>query len=352
MTLIAPDNPAIRYTGRIDDADPARPVWVHPYTQATFRFTGTSLAVRLVNRRTYGVSCLGAVIDGFQVRVPIPVDDEETVVTLASNLPDIEHEVTVFKRQDGQHYVELLGFDLSEGSTVLPPVGPRPARRIEVFGDSVSCGERNEASRYVGKSDPDVDLSPYSNSWFSYAAITARALDAELHDVSQGGVSLIDGIGWFNAPDYVGQESMWDRIQYNPMLGPSRPWDFNRWTPHAVVVAIGQNDAHPYDFMKEDYNGSQARHWRERYADFLRALRAHYPHAHIVCMTTVLQHDPSWDRAIGQAVTEFNDPNAEQFLFSRNGAATPGHPRVAEHEEMARELTAHLAALGPELWES
>ncbi|MBM6699530.1 electron transporter RnfD [Bifidobacterium pullorum subsp. saeculare] len=350
MTFIAPNDPAVRVTGRVDDADPTRPVWVHPYTQAAFRCTGTSLAVRLVNRRTYGVSQLGAMIDGFPVRVPIPVDGETTTVTLASGLPDIEHDVVVFKRQDGQHYVELLGFELSEGARVLPPSEPRPAHRIEVFGDSVSCGERNEASLYVGKADPEADLSPYSNAWLSYAAITARALGAELHDVSQGGVSLLDGIGWFNAPDYVGQEHMWDKIEYNPALGPSKPWDFSRWTPHVVVVAVGQNDAHPDDFMKDDYDGDMARHWRARYVAFLRALRAHYPHAHIVCMTTVLRHDPSWDRAIGQAVAQLGDPNVEQFLFSRNGAATPGHPRVAEHEEMARELTDYLAALGPGIW--
>ena len=36
--------------------------------------------------------------------------------------------------------------------------------------------QRNEAILYAGKPDPDVDLSPYSNSWLSYGAITARKL--------------------------------------------------------------------------------------------------------------------------------------------------------------------------------
>ena len=396
-TIITPTDPAIRTMGRIDDAHPDRPVWVHPYTQAAFRFTGTSLDVTLVNHWNYGDSHLGVVIDGVAAKVRIPSgnagqdapaagwDDglgrggEPATVTLADGLPDIEHEAVVYKRQDGQHYVELLGFGLDEGATVLPTTLPEPTRRIEIYGDSVSCGERNEALLYAGQADPDVDLSGYSDSWKSYGAIAARDLGAALHDVSQGGVSLVDGIGWFAGPGYVGQESMWDRIEYNPVLGAAVPWDFSRYTPHVVIVAVGQNDAHPDDFMASDYDGGQARRWRSRYVDFLRAIHTRYPKATIVCMTTVLQHDPAWDRAIDEAVQSFNAipdlPPAEPFgdavdatvaeavasdgdarpvahhlLFSRNGAATPGHPRVVEHEEMARELTAFLASLGDGIW--
>lgn len=222
--------------------------------------------------------------------------------------------------------------------------------RIEIYGDSVSCGERNEAVRYTGMADPETDLSSYSNSWFSYGAITARNLGAQLHAVAQGGAALLDGIGWFDGPDYTGMESIWDRIEYNPALGETKPWDFTRYTPHVVIIALGQNDAHPDDFMATDYNGEQARHWRTRYADFIRALRDRYPSAHIVCTTTALQHDAAWDRAIDEVCRTFGDPKVTHFLYSRNGSATPGHPRIAEHEEMARELTAYLEGFGDALW--
>ena len=431
-TIISPDHPALHAMGRIDLTDPTRPVWVYPYTQVSFRFTGTSLGVTVVNHWNYGDTKLGVIVDGVQTAIRIPSGftgandmpnsstsegtDAEPVtavetdnaaqedvavhtdaaptygpvtVTLADRLPDIEHEVTLFKRQDGQHYLEVLDYRLDEGATILQPATPEPTRRIEVFGDSVSCGERNEASLYVGRLDPAADLSGYSNAWYSYAAITARNLSAQLHDTSQGGISLLDGIGWFAGPDYVGQESAWDCIQYNPVLGESKPWDFSRYTPHVVVVAIGQNDAHPDDFMASDYDGERARHWRTRYVDFLKSLHAHYPKATIVCLTTVLQHDPAWDRAIGEAVRTFNtEPDApasapygrfaegdapvadgttndeirtlrdagshavaHHFLFTRNGSATPGHPRVAEHEEMARELTTFIESLGEVVWQ-
>ena len=453
-TIILPNHPALRTMGRIDDADPTQPIWVYPYTQTAFRFTGSALTATLINYWNYGDSHLGVIIDGVQTKVRIPsgftqtngTPDDSTEATtlaapaesapytpspitviLAENLPDIEHEAVIFKRQDGQHYVQLLNFGLDDGAQILPPLAPEPTRRIEVFGDSVSCGERNEAALYVGKPDPEVDLSGYSNAWQSYAAITARNLGAALHDTSQGGASLIDGIGWFAGPDYVGQESIWDRVEYNPTLGETKPWDFRRFTPQVAIVAIGQNDSHPVDFMAQDYDGEQAVHWRARYVDFLRAIHTQYPQATIVCITTLLMHDPAWDRAIDEAVQTFNatlgedqsarvpfgatdiaaddevssstasvsadtiaeittdvenaaktalptDMNhhddtdhtehtdsadagttrtvAHHFLFSRNGAATPGHPRVAEHEEMARELTAFIESLGKSIWEA
>ena len=37
-------------------------------------------------------------------------------------------------------------------------------------------------------------------------------------------------------------------------------------------------------------------------------------------------------------------------LLFRNAAATPGHPRVAEQQAMADELTAYLESFGPDLW--
>ena len=97
-------------------------------------------------------------------------------------------------------------------------------------------------------------------------------------------------------------ESIWDRIEYNPFLGGTKPWDFSRYTPQVVVVALGQNDAHPVDFMAADYQGEQSVQWRARYVDFLRTLRGKYLQATIICATTVLQHDASWDQAIDDAV--------------------------------------------------
>ena len=119
-------------------------------------------------------------------------------------------------------------------------------------------------------------------------------------------------------------------------------WDFSQYTPQVVIVALGQNDSHPEDYMKEDYDGEEARTWRQHYEAFLRKLREIYPDARIICCTTLLNHDPAWDRAIGQAVEQLGDEKVTQYLFRRNGRGTPGHLRIPEAEEMAEELAAYI----------
>ena len=111
---------------------------------------------------------------------------------------------------------------------------------MEFFGDSVSCGEVSEAVEYVGKPDPEHD-GEYTNSCNSNASMTARKLKAQLHDTSQGGISLLDDTGWFAAPHYKRVESCYDKIEYHPDLGPTKQWDFSKYVPHVVVVAIGHS---------------------------------------------------------------------------------------------------------------
>lgn len=364
MQFIDSHNPIFQRSGRTEITQDGNELWVFPYTQIRASFTGTSLAVRVRNYWNYGQIRLGVIIDHTQlsVRIPSPTEPElgnctqhedgSLTIPIADYLPNIEHNVIIFKRQDGgMHYLEMMGIYIDDTASISAPYYEIPReRRIEFFGDSVSCGERNEAVEYTGKADPDVDLSAYSNSYWAYSAIAGRALDADVHITAQGGASLIDGIGWFNAPNYLGMESIYDRVKYNPALGESSAWDFTKWTPQIAVVALGQNDSNPYDFMDKEYDGEQSRMWRSRYVDFLREIRNRYPRAFIIATTTMLQHSPRWDQAIGQACDEFDDSRVLHLTYDGMGTRTPGHPRIAEDEQMAAELVTAIEALGDDVW--
>ena len=293
---------------------------------------------------------MGYLLDGVQGRIRLLNDGKKKTYEIAGQLPDARHELLLFKRMDACHTVTFYGFTVDDGADLLPPE-PKPARRMEVFGDSVSCGEVSEAVDYVGKEDPVHD-GQYSNSWYSYAWIAARKLDAQLHDIAQGGVALLDNTGWYHEPDYIGMEQVWNKMRYNPDYGTVKEWDFSKYTPDIVIVAIGQNDSHPDDYMKTDYEGEKAKNWRTHYRQFLAKLRETYPDAWIVCCTTLLQHDIGWDMSISQAVQDLGDKKVSHCVFQRNGKATPGHLRIPEAEEMAKELCQHIRALGIEGYEA
>lgn len=94
-------------------------------------------------------------------------------------------------------------------------------------------------------------------------------LNAELHDIAQGGIPLLNGTGWVAPPVYPGMEFMWDKVHYHPQLGRVTNWDFSLYRPHLVIVAIGQNDSNPADIMKEDRKGKRQRSGREHIRNLL-----------------------------------------------------------------------------------
>jgi len=312
------------------------------------RFTGNMLKLHVRNRQAYWDNYLGCILDGKQTALLLPQDGPAVLEVPVEQKEKKEHEVLIFKRQDSCHEVCFLGVEIEDGAELLD-APPKPERNIEVYGDSVSAGEVSEAVDDTGREDPEHN-GEYSNSWYSYAWITARKLNAQIHDIAQGGIALMDQTGWFCEPDYIGMETVWDKVRYNPQFGKPLEWDFKSYTPQVVIVAIGQNDSHPQDYMKEDFSGERAETWRKHYRAFLSGLRQKYPDAHIVCCTTLLYHDQSWDRSIGQVVRGMKDEKITQYLFRRNGEGTPGHLRIPEAEEMAQELTDYISHLKIEGW--
>ncbi|MCH5287962.1 MAG: electron transporter RnfD [Christensenellaceae bacterium] len=347
--LILPTDPCLQYSGRIDDENPDAPVFHYVCSFIRLRLTGGLLKLALTNIRNCWENRLGVIVDGEQTAVLLP-ESGDAVIDLSGYLHGGVNDVMIFKRQDSCHAFVFHGLIVAENAEVSAPPA-LPERRMEVYGDSVSAGEVSEAEDYCGKVDPEHN-GQYSNGWLSYAWQTARLLNAQLHDIAQGGISLQDGTGYFNAPDYLGMLSCWDKAAYNPFLGERKPWDFARYTPHVAIIAIGQNDAHPVNFMQDDFDGEQARQWREDYRRLVSLIRGKYPKAHIVLSTTILGHAPQWDEAIDMVCRELQktDSRVHHFLYEKNGCGTPGHIRGSEAAGMAKELAAYIDSL-PGVWE-
>ena len=343
--LIRPEDPALRYTGRIDGTEQG-PFMIYPCTSVQLRLTGRTLKMALTNHWVYTEIRLGVIVNGEQSAVLLA--QGEQVIDLSHLLAEGVNDVLIFKRQDCCHACTVHGFIVEEDAELLP-MPPRPARRMEVYGDSVSAGEVSEAEFACGQSDPEGHNGVYSNSYWSYAWQAARLLKAEIHDQATCGIALLDNTGYFCGPNYIGLESTWDKVNHHPPFGAPTPWDFTKYTPHVVVVAVGQNDHNPVNIMAEDYDSAASAHWRGEYQRFLGLLRDKYPKAHIICTTTILGHDAAWDRAIDDCVAAMQDARIHHFLYTKNGCGTPGHIRKSEAAVMARELAEFIESL-PEVW--
>lgn len=335
--FIPADAECFQYMGRIDFEDPKRPVLIFPASAAETVFTGTSVGMVLKNINLQECCYFGAVIDGVQQAVTLKNSGEDELYMLAEGLEDKEHTLVLFKRQAAAYYAEFSGIVTDEGAVLKNPRRVYD-HKIEVYGDSVSAGEVTEALFYEGQADPPHH-SQYDNSHFGYPAILARKLNAELHNIAQGGIALLDGTGYFCSDMLTGMLSCYDKLEYSPYR-PTKQWDFSRYIPDCVIIAIGQNDAapDPEAIKRPDYR----RMWKDKYIEMLSALMEKYPKAEFVLMLTLLRHDKTWDAALEEIAAEVNSPRVRHFLFTRNGDVTNGHPRATEQTEMAEELYAYL----------
>lgn len=190
-----------------------------------------------------------------------------------------------------------------------------------------------EAVNYCEHTDPE-HINQFDNSWFAYSLQLARKLNARINCNAQGGISLINGAGYFD--NYIGMETVYKQMGYEPHFELTE-WDFSRYTPDYVIIALGQNDANPDP--KRIYEKEYREKWKSVYKNMVLDLNEKYGgKARFIVITTVLMHEPTWDDALDEIVNELAMDNVKRFKFRRNGAATPGHPRIPEQTEMADEL--------------
>lgn len=343
--VIKADNNSLAYMGRNDHISPDEVRMYYAGSQVRFSFRGTRVKV-LINADVYwGELALGVILDGEMIKLPLSAENngKDISLTIAENLADAEHSVIIYKKHAGNMLLKFKGIEI-DGELLEKP--ELPELKMEVYGDSVCAGEVIEAEEFAGQCDPDGHNSRFDNVWNSFVMQTSRNINAQIHNICQGGIALFDGTGYFHHPDYIGLESVYDKACYFPEGGITS-WDFSLYTPDIVVIAIGQNDQHNGMTDKNDRDITDPVYkdiWKTAYKKLVRSLNNSYGSAKFVLTTTVLMHDKAWDDAIEEIKNELNEEGIAVYhnMFTRNGAATPGHPRLSEHNEMAEELTAFI----------
>ena len=340
-----PDNSAFSYMGRIDFHEKNKPLFIYAGSMVEARFKGTSLKISVKNCPFNDFTSIGAVVDGVQHKIVLEKTRDEKSYTVVENL-DAEkiHTLTIFKRQAAAHYFRFTGVEI-EGDAELLPIDNERQLKLEFFGDSVSAGEVVEAVYYEGQCDPENHGGIYDNSWFSYTLSSARKLNAQIHNNSQGGIALLDKTGYFNGPDLetmLGVETTYNKLSYVPYSDEKfTDWDFKRYNPDIVVFAIGQNDANPDPQAVRD--PEYAEKWLSTFEKIVRDLQHKYgKNTKFIFLLTLLKHYPIWDDILDRLCDRLNDDNIRRLRFKRCGQATDGHPRITEQEEMALELEAFI----------
>jgi lysophospholipase L1-like esterase len=267
--------PAVAFVGRVDRSDPDAPRIAWPGVRIIARFEGTGLTVRLDEPKEpdqEGPSEFDVMIDG-KLDAKLVLEHGEHEYTLAEGLPRATHVVELYKRSEAQNGVtRLLGFDYGPGGKLLaPPV--RPARRIEIIGDSAASAFGVEG---VGEG-PDCPGEDWGARWqnfhVSWGAKLGELFDADVHGTVYSGKGFSKNI-WRPDTDTLGQ--IYGRS--NP-LDPDSTFALASWTPDVVVIMAGGNDFAVG--QPEDDGPATLNEFIEAYDDLVATVRRAYPEAHL-----------------------------------------------------------------------
>ena len=319
----------VRFVGRTDTRQAGATRFAWSGSGILFRFGGTQASVRLDDQ---GGRFFTVLVDG-QQGANLETSSGARAYPVATGLAAGDHEVRLYRRTEAnQGVTSFLGVELNGGMLLAPP--PPSDRRIEVIGDSITCGYGNEGTNPCGFT-PDTE-----DHYRTYAAIAARNLQADLHTVAESGKGIIYNYGDDRNEPFP---AIYDRALRGDA---SSAWDFSRYQPHVVVINLGTNDFST-DGDPDEPTFSNA------YRAFLVHLREKYPNAQILCLAptslggddltrarTYIESVVSGLRTAGDARIE-----AHSLQYTTTGVGCDSHPSLATHASMGQALTAKLRSL-------
>ncbi len=334
-TLIPASDEQIQYLGRISFSNPESPVFTFPSVQIRATFTGTGIKMIAKPKSGYFMAQIDH-SEAFKVSFNSELD---SIVTLATALPDGVHQVRLMYVTEGYgRRAEFRGFLLDNGQNLLPP----PAlsdRRIEFIGNSITCGYGVESTQ----SDAPF-LDETCNHYYTYAARTARNLDAEEIAVCRSGIGVYRN---YDGPRTGNKVNMNTEYSHTLLYDASEQWDFSRYQPQVVCINLGTNDT--------STSGADPKLLKKGYENLLRQVRDAYANAKIVFLCGPMMSGDALKLAhktMDEVVAEANrngDSQVYRFDFKPHngdlGFGASWHPSYWQHEQMAGELTPFLRKL-------
>ena len=329
INKISPTDKNLQYTGRIDFDVPTEPIFHYSGSYITTRFSGTSLKASFSDHGDK-IDYIGFIIDGGEM-IKKSFDSTKTTVNVANELEDVVHDLIIVKcTGTNSGYVKFYGLELDEGRELIQP-DPRPKRKIELLGNSITSGSNSE---FTG---PGEDRDPlFHNGWLAFGCLTARALGAEVHNVG------IPGIGILAESSYTpkGAIDAFDKIT-PPWLPNVKNWNFKKFSPHVVILAYGTNDSSLSKNWKD-----KKENWNNAYKSIIENLLQRYQDAELVlCVPHMNSERKRIEKMVRKVAMSMHDRRVHYFDW-KIPPSQDGHPNKTDHENMAKDLTDYIESIG------
>ena len=332
-TFVSALNENIRYVGRVSLASGKYVRYNYPGVQIRAVFQGTSLKMKMKPNSGYYM----VEIDDMEPK-KILCPENDSILNVAKDLESGLHYATITFVIEGLHHrPEFWGFLLDDNCT-LPSAPMMPKHRIEFIGNSITCGFGIEGANAKERFRYSTE-----NQYYTYAAITARNLDAECFVVARSGIGMYRN---YNGKLLGDAEIMPVVYPYTLYGMKGEEWDFSKFTPDVVCINLGTNDTSKPNYRIDLF--------RDNYVKFYHTLRDLYPNAKIVLLSGTMikagsQREKDLDEALKQVAEiarQEGDTEVYQFAMTPEdgsmGWGSSWHPSKQRHAKMAEELTRFL----------
>jgi lysophospholipase L1-like esterase len=322
------------YQGRIEKKQDDKVVLIGSASSVSFDFKGSSCSISLQsveNHQNY----VSLELDGTYIgRIRIEKGAVQSFPITVSNEKKTHH-LSIYKATEAAN-----GGVLFTGTTAKLIARPTPQnkKKIELIGDSITCGFGNDVSSIPCGSG---DWFDQHNAYWAYGPVLSRALNVDFV------LSSVSGYGMYrNWNDEHLDEAIIPDVYENLYLNrdSSKPYDF-AFQPDLVSICLGTNDLSDGDGKKERLPFNEEK-YVSNYIDFIKTVYKHAPNTRIVLLNSPMvsgDRNVTLVKCLKRVIQAFENDKKHKpialFEFQpMNPKGCGFHPDIVDDKVMADQL--------------
>jgi hypothetical protein len=303
-----------------------------------FSFEGTACSIYANLSSATGHSYLQYELDGvYQKRIRVEGNSSEPI---RIQVPEGRHYMKIFKATEahtGPIYIAKVEAKRIQSMPV------KAAPMIEFIGNSITCGAAADASDIACGT---AEYHDQHNAYMAYGPRLARMLNVNYM------LSSVSGIGIYRNwnSDGPSMAQVYEKTDFQE--NGTAMWDFSRYSPDVVSIALGTNDFSNGD-GKTPRKPFDAEAFVSNYVKFVVSVKSKYPKARIALLSSPTIKGASRMKlqdCLNQVQAQIdamypNDKVAKFFFEPMEARGCTGHPSVEDHLILAEQLKPFFQSL-------